>query len=157
MCDVAGIFAQGYMPIIRNICIVDCSEFIWVIDLHSSLTFVHEVIGTSGISMAFEGHICCWHLYGYSMVNKVRVCWFFTFICCNVGSTCSLHYWYRVIYTWNVAGTFDKGHMPIIWIVSIPVFVVTLLMALNLYEVYILTQLSISACDIIGICGYMCH
>ena len=23
--------------------------------------------------MDFEGHICCWHVYGYSMVNKL---WF---------------------------------------------------------------------------------
>ena len=34
-----------------------------------------EVIGINGICMWFEGHICCWYIYGNSMVNKVRFCW----------------------------------------------------------------------------------
>ena len=38
----------------------------------------------------------------------------------------------------NVAGIFVQGHMPIMRNVSISVLVVILLIALSLYEVYIL-------------------
>ena len=32
---------------------------------------MHQIFGIYGIAMAFKGQICCWHVYGYSMVNKV--------------------------------------------------------------------------------------
>ena len=35
--------------------------------------------------MAFEEHIWCWHIYGYSMENKSCILVFFTYMCSNVG------------------------------------------------------------------------
>ena len=42
----------------------------------------------------------------------------------------------------DVTGIFVQGYMPITWNVCIPVLVVTLLIALNLYEAYVLSYLS---------------
>ena len=39
----------------------------------------------------------------------------------------------------NVTGIIVQGHIPIIWSVHIPVFLVTLLIAMSFFEVYILT------------------
>ena len=49
----------------------DCTDFILVIiHRYRSLISVHEVIGICRIFMAFEGHICCWHIYGYNILYK---------------------------------------------------------------------------------------
>ena len=40
------------------------------------VSYAHEVNGIYGIYVIFEGHICCWHMYSYSMVNKVAFCCF---------------------------------------------------------------------------------
>ena len=52
--------------------IMDCTEFILgtYTDAVVSMS-VHKIIGICGISVAFEGHICCWHIYGNCMVNRV--------------------------------------------------------------------------------------
>ena len=42
----------------------------------------------------------------------------------------------------NVAGIFVQGHMPIMWTVCIPVFLVTILIAESSYDTYILIYLS---------------
>ena len=57
----------------------------------------------------------------------------FTCICSNVEFTC------RGTYICNVADIFAQGHMSSMQNVCLPVLVVTLLIALGLYEVYILT------------------
>ena len=49
--------------------IVDYIEFIRGIYLHRCLLCAHEVIGICGIYMEFKENICCWHIYGYSMVK----------------------------------------------------------------------------------------
>ena len=46
--------------------------------IHSYLICAQELIGKCGLSVTFEGHIYCWHIYGYSMENKGEVwCCFF--------------------------------------------------------------------------------
>ena len=42
----------------------------------------------------------------------------------------------------NVGGIFVQGHMPVMQSVCILVLLVTLLMAVSSYEIYILTELS---------------
>ena len=42
-------------------------------------------------------------------------------------------------YTWNVAGIFVQGHMPVIWNVCMPVDMVTLIIALSSCQVDVLT------------------
>ena len=48
MCNVAGVFVQGHMPITSNVCfnsgcghIVDCSEFIRGINTDTVLSYLH--------------------------------------------------------------------------------------------------------------------
>ena len=36
--------------------------------------------------MEFEGHIPCWYIYGYTMINKVEVIVLF-----DMGFTCGLY------------------------------------------------------------------
>ena len=57
----------------------------------------------------------------------------------------------------NVAGIFVQGHMAIMWNVYIPVLVVTLFTAVNLYVVYILTYLPHICTWIITYVAYMWH
>ena len=63
--------------------------------LHSCLIPAHEVFGIYGLCVAFEGHIYCWHICGYSMENKssslVHFCLWIC-MCSNVESICRLHY-----------------------------------------------------------------
>ena len=56
--------------------IVDCTVHIRYVYRHTCLICAHEIIGICSISIAFEGHICYWHIHGYSMEDI------------NVGSTC---------------------------------------------------------------------
>ena len=80
MFTVAGIFVQGHMPVIWN-CACQwswshCSLHLFhmrYIYWHSCLISAHEVICICGLNVAFKGNICCWHIYAYSMINKVAV------------------------------------------------------------------------------------
>ena len=97
------------MPEMCNVCIpvlLVTLLIYWVpircIYRHSSLISVCELIVICGLSMAFEGHICCWHKYGYSMVYKVGslldffytlfsvICLHVYYIISAVGCTCSM-------------------------------------------------------------------
>ena len=86
--------------------------------------------------MAFEGHICGWHLYAYSMISKVGVHCFLMWslhvdlITSALGNTLS-----------DVVGIYVQGHMPIFGNLHRPVLVVKSLTALSSYELYILKQL----------------
>ena len=114
----------------------------WQIYCHTSFIDAHP-IWPCDTFMAFEGHICCWNICGNSMINKVVVhCFVFTCMCGNVGSTCRLYYECSQAYMCDVAGIHVQGHMLIIWNVCIPLLVVTLLIALSSYEVYIVILLS---------------
>ena len=46
---------------------------------HNFLISVHEVIGICGIYVGFEEQICCWHIYGYNMVNESCICFLFIY------------------------------------------------------------------------------
>ena len=49
--------------------------------IRTKLPVVHEVIGICGLSMAFEGHICCSYMYVYSMENKIcSVVYFYSYV-----------------------------------------------------------------------------
>ena len=54
MCTVLGIFVEW---------LNFCMRYIY---WHDCIISAYEVIGIFGI----HGHICCWHIYGYSMVKK---------------------------------------------------------------------------------------
>ena len=58
---------------------------------------------------------------------------------------------------WDIllqCGRYIKGHMQIMCNICMPVLLVTLLIALSSYEVYIWIQVFlISACEVLGICG----
>ena len=76
------IFSRGHVSIMWNVCIqvLGVTLFMhWIhmryIYWHICLMCVHELIAICSISVAFEGNIC-WHIYDYSMENKVAV-WFF--------------------------------------------------------------------------------
>ena len=59
--------------------IIDDIEFIWGIYV--------------AYLMVLEEHICCWHIYVYSMENKICGLMFFFILCAvNVGPTCRLFY-----------------------------------------------------------------
>ena len=73
---------------------VDYIEFILGIYTDIVVSSLHELICIHGISMAFEGCICCWHMHGYCMENK-SCNLVFLFSTCrynNVGSACRPHY-----------------------------------------------------------------
>ena len=57
----------------------------------------------------------------------------FTCICSGVEFVCNRKY------MCNVSSIFGQGHMALMWNVCTPVFLVTLLIVLSWYEVYILT------------------
>ena len=42
---------------------------------HCTLICAHELIGIYGIYVAFEEHICWWHIYGYT--GGSRLSWIF--------------------------------------------------------------------------------
>ena len=44
------------------------------------------------IFLVFEGHLCCWHIFCSSMVNKSYGLLIFNSCVHNVGSICRLHY-----------------------------------------------------------------
>ena len=67
--------------------------------------------------MAFEGHSCCWHIYGHNMVIINTVC------CgCFFGLECAVMWGLYGDYSSSVVGYtctmwevyFIKGHMPIL-------------------------------------------
>ena len=60
----------------------------WNVSIHSCLISAHEEVGICSVYVAFEGHICCWYIYSYSMINKVAVHGFVSHICAIM---CSLH------------------------------------------------------------------
>ena len=76
MCSVASIFVQGHMPIMLSVCItvplitflIPVSSYEIYIDIFAS--FLQENKFAYIIYVAFDGHICCWHIHGNSMVNK---------------------------------------------------------------------------------------
>ena len=49
---------------------VDVSDFILVYILAYFPIDAHQVIWTFGIYLAFERHICSWHIFDRSMINK---------------------------------------------------------------------------------------
>ena len=120
--------------------IVDCSEFIW----HSFLISAHELIDIYHIFLVFEGHICCWHIYGNSMVLKVSVC------CCFLGLVSAIMWGLYADHSSSVVGQICmmweayllRGICQQFEMYCIPVFVVTLLIAVASCEAYIVTQLS---------------
>ena len=66
--------------------IVHGIEFISSIYTHIVVSYVHMKQLACGIKIAFEGHICCSNIYGYSIVNKVAVCCLvLMYVCSNVG------------------------------------------------------------------------
>ena len=77
---MAGILVKGLMLVMWNICIpvllvkllmtLSSYEYIY---RHSCLIYAHEVIGICGIYIAFEGHISCWHIHGYSIVGFFKL------------------------------------------------------------------------------------
>ena len=72
---MADIFLQKHMPIMlmctnASSHMVDCWEFMGHIYLQSCLIILHELICIVGIYVPFEGHICCWYIYGNTIVNK---------------------------------------------------------------------------------------
>ena len=73
-------------------------------------------------------------------------------MCNNVGSVCILQWTCGSTYICNVKEIFVQGHMPVMWNMSTPVLLVTLLMAWSSYEVYILKKSDIYT-ELIGICG----
>ena len=56
------------------------------INQQSCLVSTQEQIGICDIYVAFERHICCWHIYAHSIINKVEGIFFLLFMCSNVGS-----------------------------------------------------------------------
>ena len=71
--------------------IIDCIKFIWGMYTDIVFSCAHELTGIYGISMAFEGHICCWLICSYSIISKSCKC-LFTCMFSNEGSTCR-HRW----------------------------------------------------------------
>ena len=49
---------------------------------HSVPTCAHELIDICWLAVAFEGHICCWYMYVYTMENKSCSWWIFFFDLC---------------------------------------------------------------------------
>ena len=64
---------------------------------------------------------------------------FFYLYVSNVGIICRLQQQFCGRYMYNVACIFVQGHMGVVWNACLPVFVVTLLIALSSYEAYKLT------------------
>ena len=87
MSDMAGIYVKRHMPIIWNVCIpvsvltllIPVSS--WGICSDICLISTHDAIGICGIYVTFEGHVCCWHIYGNSMVNKSLLFCFVLLVC----------------------------------------------------------------------------
>ena len=49
--------------------IVYWSEFILGVYTDIIVSCAHDVLDLCGIYMAFEGNICCWHIYDYSVIK----------------------------------------------------------------------------------------
>ena len=47
---------------------------------HSNVMCAHELISICGISITFQGHICCLHIYGCSMENKSCIVFFHLYV-----------------------------------------------------------------------------
>ena len=70
---------------------------------HSCLISDCEVIGICGIYVTFEGHICCWQMYAYNMINKVAVH-------CFVLPICAVLWGLHVDYVMSAV-----GHTCVVW------------------------------------------
>ena len=74
ICHVLGIFVQGTYASNVEIHVYHCS---WS---HCSLQGVHmryiywHGCFICGTYMTFKGHICCWNIYVYNMVNEAAMC-----------------------------------------------------------------------------------
>ena len=103
---------------------------------HICLISAHEVIWLCDIYVAFEGYICCWHIYGNCMVGK-SCSLILTYICAVMWI---IYVDYR-IYVWSVADIFDQVHMPAMWNMCIPVLLGNTVDCIEVMWGYILTQL----------------
>ena len=74
-------------------------------------------------------------------------------MCSIVGSTCRPWHYCSGTYVCNVAGLFVQEHMPIMLNACMPVLVVTFMIAVSSYEVYIPKRCLISAHRVVGTCG----
>ena len=77
ICNVGVIFAQRHMSIKWNVClpvvVVTSSITLNSYGVYTLTKLSHMCIWTNCyplIYVAFEGHICCWYIYGYTMKNK---------------------------------------------------------------------------------------
>ena len=61
---------------------MDGSKFVCGIDIGIIAQLMHI---DEFAHVAFVGHICCWHIYGTSMLNKCVILLFLTDMCSNVG------------------------------------------------------------------------
>ena len=132
----SGAYASNVKGIYSSACshIMDCSEFIWDIYTDIVVIYSHKVIGICGIYMAFEGHICCRHIYGYEMLNKVVVCCYFLLVCAVMWG---LHVHY-MIFAVGCDRYICLIHMPVMWKVCIQCLWWHCWLQW-VYEVYILT------------------
>ena len=87
------------------------------------------------------GHIFCWHILCNGMVNKCCSFLFLTDVCSDVG----LYADYRQSAVGHISALSQSylfgGHLSAMWNVCIQVLLITLLIALSSYEVYILISL----------------
>ena len=81
MYNVTGIFVQGHMSVTWNVYIYlhswSCCWLHWVhaghIYWHSCPICAHELIGTCGLYVAFEGHISFWYMQGNNVSHDADV------------------------------------------------------------------------------------
>ena len=76
--NLADIYDQEHMPMMGNVYlhhIVDCSKFVCSAYTSIVVSGAHELVGVYCISMTFEGHIYCWHIYGYVITTRDPHIW----------------------------------------------------------------------------------
>ena len=67
MNNVAGISVHGHMPVKCNVCMLGFHIKLLIAvssykDTDLVVSYAHEETGICGIYMAYEEHVCCWHI-----------------------------------------------------------------------------------------------
>ena len=105
------------------------------------LVYLHHNFISSNLDIChmcgIERHICCYHIFCSSMINKCCSFLILMNVCSCMGPKGRLHLKCSGTYLCNVAGIYVQKHMPMLS-VCIPVFVVSFAIMVSSYEVYIL-------------------
>ena len=80
---------------------------------HICLISTCELIGICDMQMAFEGHICCWHICDSSIVNKSCSVFFVLLICAVMWGLCIDYSNSAVEHMYSVVCIFVQGNMTI--------------------------------------------